>query len=195
MTSRSLPRLGAGLAAVVVAAVAAAPASAASLKGLFRISAGSYFRMEEPAGAKVKYFSNPYSTDSNKTYTLITAGVDGGLRTGTLQPPPTPAFDAKGDSLANLIVAPADFTGIKFGLATTGTAPSISAASGHLSGQISGFTAEWNKLSFKQGSSHVAGTYNSVTHAYVLTWSSRISGGPFNGFTGVWHLQGTFASS
>jgi hypothetical protein len=58
---------------------------------------------------------------------------------------------------------------------------------------VDGFTAEWNKLSFKQGG-QVTGTYNAQTHAYVLTWSSLISGGPFNGFTGVWHLKGTFAS-
>ncbi len=193
MKSRHIPRLGAGLAAVAVLAVAAAPASAQQLKGLFRISAGSYFRMEEPTGAKSKFFANPYSNDANKTYTLITAGSDGGLRAGVLQPAPTPAFDAKGDSLANLIIAPTDFTGINFGLATVGTAPSITASAGHLSGQVNGFTAEWNKLSFKQGGK-VTGTYNAQTHAYVLTWSSLISGGPFNGFTGIWHLKGTFAS-
>ena len=89
------------------------------------------------------------------------------------------------------ILAPANFTGIKFGLVTVGTAPSITASGGRLSGQLTGFTAQWNKLSFKQGAT-VTGTYNAQTHAYVLTWSSRISGGPFNGFTGIWHLQGTY---
>jgi hypothetical protein len=28
--------------------------------------------------------------------------------------------------------------------------------------------------------------------AYVLEGSSQIVGGPFNGFTGIWHLAGTF---
>jgi hypothetical protein len=191
MNSRFATRLGAGLAAFAVAAIAAAPAGAQQLKGLFRISARSYFRMEEPAGAKAKFFANPYSTDANKTYTLVTGGTDGGLRTGVLQSAPTPAFDAKGDSLAKGIIAPANFTGIKFGLVTVGTAPSITASGGRLSGQLTGFTAQWNKLSFKQGAT-VTGTYNAQTHAYVLTWSSRISGGPFNGFTGIWHLQGTY---
>jgi len=60
MNSRFATRLGAGLAAFAVAAIAAAPAGAQQLKGLFRISAGSYFRMEEPAGAKAKFFANPY---------------------------------------------------------------------------------------------------------------------------------------
>ena len=85
--------------------------------------------------------------------------------------------------------------GIEFGLVTVGTAPSISVSGGRLSGQVRGFTAEWNKLSFPQGSSNVSGTYNAKTHAYVLTWTSKISGGPFNGFTGSWHLQGKFVAS
>jgi hypothetical protein len=195
MSSRSIPRFGAGLAAVAVLAIAAAPAGAGQLKGVFRISAGSYFRMIYPAGHTPKYFANPYSTDTDKTFTLVTAGTDGGLRTGALQPAPTPAFDAKGDSLAGRIIRPANFTGIKFGLVTVGTAPSIAVSGGRLSGQVSGFTAQWNKLSFPQGSSHVSGTYNAKTHAYVLTWTSKISGGPFNGFTGSWHLQGKFVAS
>jgi hypothetical protein len=196
MTNRSLPRLGAGLAAVVALGIAAVPASAAQLKGTFRISAGSYFRMIYPAAAKSKskYFSNPYSTDPDKTYTLVTGGTDGGLRTGVLQSPPSPAFDGKGNSLAGAIIHPTSFTGIEFGLVTVGTAPSISVSGGRLSGQLIGFTAQWNKLSFKQGSSKVSGTYNATTHAYVLTWTSTISGGPFNGFTGYWHLQGKFVS-
>ncbi|MGA2166491.1 MAG: hypothetical protein ABSH36_18775 [Solirubrobacteraceae bacterium] len=196
MTNRSLPRLGVGLAALVALALAAVPASAGQLKGTFGISAGSYFRMIYPAAAKSKskYFSNPYSTDADKTYTLVTGGTDGGLRTGVLQPAPTPAFDAKGNSLAGRIIRPTSFTGIDFGLVTLGTAPSISVSAGRLSGQLVGFTAQWNKLSFKQGSSDVSGTYNAKTHAYVLTWTSVISGGPFNGFTGYWHLQGKFVS-
>ena len=197
MNNRSLPRIALGLAALVALAVAAAPASAGQLKGTFRISAGSYFRMIYPAAAKSKskYFANPYSTDTDKTYTLVTGGTDGGLRTGVLQAPPAPAFDAKGNSLAAAIIHPTSFTGINFGLATLGTAPSISVKAGRLSGQLIGFTAEWNKLSFKQGSSSISGTYNAKTHAYVLTWTSTISGGPFNGFTGYWHLQGKFVSN
>jgi hypothetical protein len=37
-----------------------------------------------------------------------------------------------------------------------------------------------------------SGTYNPVTRAFTLQWTSLIVGGPFNGFTGVWHLEGTF---
>ena len=196
MTNRTLSSLGAGIAVLVALAFVAVPASAGQLKGTFRISAGSYFRMIYPAAAKSKskYFSNPYSTDADKTYTLVTGGTGGGLRTGVLQSAPSPAFDAKGDSLAGAIIRPTSFTGINFGLVTLGTAPNISVSAGRLSGQLIGFTAQWNKLSFKQGSSNVSGTYNAKTHAYVLTWTSVISGGPFNGFTGYWHLQGKFVS-
>lgn len=36
------------------------------------------------------------------------------------------------------------------------------------------------------------GTFDSATGAFVLHWTSRIVGGPFNGFTGLWHLEGVF---
>jgi hypothetical protein len=39
------------------------------------------------------------------------------------------------------------------------------------------------------------GTYDAKTHAFVLEWTSHIDGGPFNGFTGLWHLEGTFEPS
>jgi hypothetical protein len=198
MTSRLLRRVALGLAPVAVLAIAASPAVAASakkLKGTFEVSSGSYFRMAQPAAAGGGFFSNPYSTDADKTYTLVSGGQNGGLKTGKLQPAPTPGFDAQGNSLANLIIAPTSFTGINFGLATLGTAPSISAKNGKLSGQLTGFTAEWNNQTFPQGSSTVTGTYNAKSHKYVLTWSSLIAAGPFAGFTGDWHLQGKFKAS
>lgn len=36
------------------------------------------------------------------------------------------------------------------------------------------------------------GTYDPKTKRFTLEWTSRISGGPFNNFTGLWHLEGTF---
>lgn len=39
------------------------------------------------------------------------------------------------------------------------------------------------------------GTYDAKTGAFVLEWTSHIEGGPFNGFTGLWHLEGTFEPS
>ncbi|MCU1641421.1 MAG: hypothetical protein JWN03_1696 [Nocardia sp.] len=36
------------------------------------------------------------------------------------------------------------------------------------------------------------GTYDPKTRAFTLQWTSLIVGGPFNGFTGVWHLAGVY---
>ncbi|MGW4243237.1 hypothetical protein [Nocardia sp. NPDC004722] len=47
------------------------------------------------------------------------------------------------------------------------------------------------KADAAQGPS-ATGTYDPKTHAVTLQWTSLIVGGPFNGFTGVWHLEGTF---
>ncbi|WP_420832012.1 hypothetical protein [Nocardia huaxiensis] len=45
------------------------------------------------------------------------------------------------------------------------------------------------KADAAQGPS-ATGTYNPETRAFTLQWTSLIVGGPFNGFTGVWHLEG-----
>ena len=36
------------------------------------------------------------------------------------------------------------------------------------------------------------GKYAAATRKFTLQWTSLIAGGPFNGFTGVWHLEGVF---
>ena len=36
------------------------------------------------------------------------------------------------------------------------------------------------------------GTYDPKTKRFTLEWTSLISGGPFNNFTGLWHREGTF---
>jgi hypothetical protein len=178
---------------------------------------GSYFRMIDPGGtiASGKFFSNPDSTCPDKSFTVQTPGADGGLITGTYQPGPSTAFDAHGDALANRITQPGSFTAIKFGISTSASdpqtgkkvaAPEIFDNKGTLSGQVTAWSAAWNNLYFNQGSpkpgggspgltAPVSGTYDSATHAYVLTWASQVVGGPFNGFTGYWHLQGTFVPS
>ena len=124
--------------------------------------------------------------------------------TGSYQPSPTPPFDAKGNSKARAIALPAPFAQIAFGLETIGKdpasgkslpTPAITATDGRLTGQVTALVAQWNKLSFGQGSTAVTGTYNPTTGTFTLSWSSKISGGPFNGFTGYWHLAGTFAAS
>jgi hypothetical protein len=175
---------------------------------------GTYFRMIQPGGtvANGKYFTNPDSTCRDKSITAEKPGADGGLVTGTYQGGPAKAFDASGNALATSIVTPGSFTAIKFGISTNTTdpqthravpAPQILVEGTSLSGQVTAWSAAWNNLYFNQGSpkpdgsrpgltSPVTGTYDPSTHAFVLTWASQIVGGPFNGFSGYWHLQGTF---
>jgi hypothetical protein len=203
---------GIGTAASGAAAAAAAHVAASkSLVGTFRITpgryaggkaGGSFLRMVLPGGGK--YFDNPDSRSPDKSYTLIGPGGQGGLATGRYQPNPAPVFDAKGDARVNAIMSPQSFDGIKFSVASvaknpqTGAknpVPSIRLTGDTLSGQVDAVTAEWNGQYFAQGSSSVKGRYNPRTRAFLLTWSSPITGGPFNGFTGSWHLQGTFVPS
>jgi hypothetical protein len=204
------------------APVPAAPATTASLVGLFRftpgayssgVPTGSYIRLVLAGGTKEKgpFFPNPSSKAT--TYTLLRPGTDGGLRTGTYQPAPSPAFSLTGDALANRIIAPQRFALIQYSVQTspkdpqTGAdvpAPSIGVSpDGKLSGQLQAFAAQWNKQNFNVGSpkpdgslpgltSPVTGTYDSATKAYTLEWTSQIVGGAFNNFSALWHFEGTF---
>jgi hypothetical protein len=195
-----------------------------SLVGTFKLAAGSckggtptgsYFRMIFPGGsiANGKFFANPDSLCSDKSYTLVLPGTQGGFTTRKYQPNPTPAFSSTGSSLANSIIQPQTFTAINFSISTNKVDPqsgksvpaiSITEKGGKLSGQIQAWSASWNNLYFNQGSPKpggslpgltkaLKGTYNSSTHAFVITWSSQVVGGSFNGFTGYWHLSGKFA--
>lgn len=68
-----------------------------------------------------------------------------------------------------------------------------------LSVDLSSWEVMWNGSAFQQGPRPVntgpfvpaVGTYDTATHAYSLTWTSQISGGPFNSVIGHWHLDGT----
>ena len=175
---------------------------------------GSYFRMLLP-GATDKYFRNPDSKAKDKTYTLFVPGSARGLKLGAFQPPPTPAFASDGFALAATIVQPLAFAGINFSISTAPTdaqsgqpdmPPSLSVVGGKVIGNLSSWTAEWNSIYFNQGAPKpggtlpgltrpVNGTYNPRTKAYQIIWYSAIVGGPFNGFTGYWHLQGTLIGS
>lgn len=165
--------------------------------------AGSYFAMVQPGGTADAgpFVPNADSTCSDLNYSLLVAGADGGLVTGQYQPAPDPAFDATGNGLADGIFAPVTFFGVAFAGATdsAGTMPSITAAGGTLTGDLSAFTAYYGGGSFNQGAPKPdgtgdapTGTIDPETGAFVLEWSSVISGGSFDGFTGVWHLEGTF---
>jgi hypothetical protein len=178
---------------------------------------GSYFRMIDPHGtiSRGKFFSNPDSPCKDKSYSVQVPGADGGFTTGHYQPSPAKPFDAKGNSLADLISAPGTFTAIKFGIQTDPVdpqshtkvpPPQIVDTAGKLSGQVEAWSASWNNQYFNQGSpkpdgtspgltTPVSGKYNAKTGRFVITWASQIVGGPFNGFAGYWHLQGHFTPS
>ncbi len=174
---------------------------------------GSYFRMTQPAGQPI---DNGDSPCDDQTYTPLSPGTDGGLITGSYQPHPDPAFDDDGNALSDAITTPTAFYGVDFATATNATDPQtdtevappeiVAAGDGSLSGDVRAFAAAWNDQHFNQGSPKPdgekpegtegpSGTYDSASGSFELEWSSRISGGPFNGFTGTWHLEGTFESS
>lgn len=178
---------------------------------------GSYFRMVQSGGTADAgpFVSNGDSTCGDQTFTALTPGSNGGLTTGTYQPQPDPPFDSANRGLAAAIVQPATFFGAPFAVSTNPTdpvngaavpAPTVSSEAGKLTGALAAVNVAWNGQQFNQGapkpdgtlpgiSSPPTGKYDPATGAYTLAWSSQIVGGPFNGFTGIWHLEGTFKAS
>ena len=201
------------LALAVLAACSSGSAKSSSstssneLKGLFKIATGtcdtatptgSFFRMVQPGGSAASgpYVSNPDSTCTDKSVTPLNAGSDGGLKTGSFQ---------------TAVIQPQMFFAVPFEVSTnekdpqTGAsvkAPSITRAGTVLQGDLSAISVSWNQQQFNQGAPKPGaggdgpkGTYDEAAHTYTLEWTSRIEGGPFNGFTGMWHLEGTFESA
>ncbi|MEY2435036.1 MAG: hypothetical protein QOC92_4761 [Acidimicrobiaceae bacterium] len=195
-------------------------ANANALVGLFRISAGqcaastatgSSFRMVQPGGTATAgpFVSNPDSTCADQTVTPLSPGADGGLRSGAFQAQPEPAFGTDGGSKSGAVITPQAFFAVVFGVSTnardpqtgaTVAAPTVTRSGSSLQGELSAFSVSWNQQHFNQGAPKpggpvtdgAKGSFDEVTGAYSLDWTSRIEGGPFNGFTGVWHLEGKF---
>jgi hypothetical protein len=167
------------------------------------VTSGSYFRMVQIGGTLEAgpFIPNADSLCGDPTFSGLVPGTDGGLVTGTHQAAPDPAFDDAGNGLAGAIFEPVTFFAVAFAGATdpAEAVPAITAADGVLSGDLSAFTAYYGGGQFNQGApkpdgsgTAPVGTIDPATGAYVLDWSSLISGGSFDGFTGVWHLEGTF---
>jgi hypothetical protein len=172
---------------------------------------GSYFEMLQSNGSPLSNLSSPAP---NKDYTPLSPGTDGGLRTDVYQPAPNPAFSggSSGNALADGIIQPVPFYLVNFSTETSSAdaqvgnpdpLPSILNDNGRLSGQLTAWVAQWNGQSFNQGTpkpdgsvppptTPLTGTYDASSHKFTLVWRSLIVGGPFNGFTGLWHLSGTF---
>lgn len=178
------------------------------------VTAGSWFRMVQVGG---KLDAGPFMTNGDspcgdKTWNPVLPGSDGGLHTGAYQPFSDPVFDAGGNATVELIAKPVKFFAVTFAVATnekdpqTGVStkkPTITASGGKLTGDLGAFAAAWNKQHFNQGSpkpdgskpgitTDPSGTYDPATKHFTLDWASQVVGGPFNNFTGVWHLEGTF---
>lgn len=179
------------------------------------ISGGSYFQMTQPGGdpSSGPYVENGDSACDDKTATPVSPGSDGGLSTSVYQPNPSPAWDSDGNGTAGRIVKPQKWFGVTFAASTNSTDPQAQRsveipqinvdANGNLSGDTSAYSTAWNNEHFNQGSpkpdgskpgstAGPTGTYDKSTGRYVLEWTSTIQGGPFNNFTGTWHLEGTF---
>jgi hypothetical protein len=180
---------------------------------------GSWFEMLDPEeGGIRKPLPNGNSPLANQDYTPVSPGTSGGLSTSAFQPAPSPAFSEviagkeRGNAIANAIMQPQSFFGFNFSVVSEATdrqtaeadpIPSIVDTGGHLSGQVTAWSVGWNGEWFNQGSpkpngslpngtTAVSGTYDASTGAYVLEWRSLIVKGPFNGFLGAWHLEGTY---
>ncbi len=69
----------------------------------------------------------------------------------------------------------------------------LDADAGTITVDLSAWTASWNGTNFNQGSSAATGTWNSTSGAFDISWASTVVGGPFNGQTGNWSLQGVAA--
>lgn len=157
------------------------------------------------------FVKNPTGGCANSDYSPLTAGTDGGLVTGAYQPGPSPAFDSKGNALAEKIIHPVTFFGTAFSVVTapvdaqTGQRVppvSITDTGGRLTANLEAFDVAYNNSYYNQGSPKPGGSYpGTTTHAsgmiacsgaFTLSWRSLIVGGAFNNFTGQWTLVGTF---
>jgi hypothetical protein len=177
------------------------------------VTGGSFFRMVQPGGTPDEgpFVVNGDSPCGDSTWTPLTPGEAGGLTLGEFQTQPDPPFGATGDGQAAQILAPQRWFAVNFAVATnevdpqTGSQvgpPTLTLSDGALTGDLRAWGVAWNGQHFNQGSpkpdgsmpgttSPVTGTLDEGGGAFVLEWTSQIVGGPFNNFTGIWHLEGT----
>ncbi len=160
------------------------------------IVTGSTFIMREARGTPIT------NSSTGRTYTLLTAGSTG-LALLAYTEAASPAFDARGNSLTSSIIQPTLFDGVLFSVATprvdpitraTNDLPSIlvDLTAGRILVDLGAWTAYWNSQTFNQGSRAVTVTSFSLRPSrIVLDWSAPITEGPFRGFIGNWHIEGT----
>jgi hypothetical protein len=177
-------------------------------------ASGSFFRMVQPGGkpGKGPYVTNTDSSCKDQTWTALSPGGDGGFSTVAYQSNPAQAFTGRGDGVADSLIQPQTWFAVNFACTTNETdpqtkksapLPEITVKDGKLGGETTAYSCAWNRQFFNQGApkpdgsspgntSLPTGTYDESTKHFVLEWASQIVGGPFNNFTGTWHLEGTF---
>ncbi|GAB0103759.1 hypothetical protein JMUB6875_27330 [Nocardia sp. JMUB6875] len=220
----ALAAIGVSTLGVSALAAPGAHAEPAALNGLFALApgvcangavTGSFFRMILPTGdANGPFLQNSDSRCSDQTVTPLSAGTDGGLVSGSYQPQPAAAFDGAGNAQSGRVTTPVRFYGVDFATATNPTDPQTGSGTGlpqlfsdggRLSGDLSSLGVTWNNQVFNQGSpkpggglpgktSGVSGSIDAAGN-FVIEWTSQIVGGPFNNFTGLWHLAGQYRGS
>lgn len=190
--------------------------------GNFGPESGSWFRMIEPGGNQLQgpFVTNFDSMCPDQAYSLLSPGTIG-LRTGTFQEHPRPAFDAATNGLANEIIGPTRFYSVNFALSTESISPLTAkslprprfiavnesgkedATDWTLKGTLESLFIAWNGEYIEQGGPHPEGfegattsprgSINMETGRYNLNWQSQVSSGPFEGYIGEWHLEGIFS--
>ncbi len=80
----------------------------------------------------------------------------------------------------------------QYGTDTGGPVPTgiVDDQSNSITMDLSSWFVWWNGTTFNQGSPAASGTYDPASGAFTLNWSKLIVGGPFDGTTGYWQLNG-----
>ena len=139
--------------------------------------------------APTKFFGVKFSISTNET----------DLQTKTKVAPPT-VLDDNGRLTADLSSWAASWNNQNF---NQGAPKPVSSTQAQAPGQEQAERAwDWVSQKWLEAAPKstvtgggATGTYDAKTGAFVLEWTSYIDGGPFNGFTGLWHLEGSFESS
>jgi hypothetical protein len=154
---------------------------------------GSFLVIVDSAGSKT--VGNPDGGCANKYYTLLSPGTEKGIETGGFQEDPTPTFDVNGASLADEVIKPVSFLGVKLGMATNPDdvqdAPSGPIAFTPPEATVRGtnLTIDLRSLNityggapnsscvndagygcWNLGSKAATGSYNAKTHQFVVQW-------------------------
>jgi hypothetical protein len=128
----------------------------------------------------------PFTTIGPNT-NLVGGYINGGVGSPAADPNTIVGFSFFGAPVNTYTAAVSNIGAIAGGPVPTGTVDDVA---GTISMDLSSFFANWNGTDFNQGQNPSTGTWNSGTGAYSLTSTKLIVGGPFNGFTGTWVLNG-----